>query len=104
MPHKALRPNVGTTIVLMLIGYALLGLAGTLVAIPVFATIQNAVRAFTIHLLNRRHLPTDLEAYKGFNVSDYIKKDTGEATGEATPAEDATDTAVTDPHTAEGAE
>lgn len=106
MPHKALRPNVGATIVLMLIGYALLGIAGALIAIPVFATVQNAVRAFTIHLLNRRHLPTDLEEYKGFNVRDHIKKDTEGTPAEAETAEETTDTAdgVADSDTAEGAE
>ena len=92
MPHKALRPNVGVTIVLMLIGYALLGIAGALIAIPVFATVQNAMRAFTIHLLNRRRLPTDLAEYKDFNVRDHMKKD-GEAKVTDAPAD-----------TAEGAE
>ncbi|MBQ2719445.1 MAG: AI-2E family transporter [Clostridia bacterium] len=69
MPHKALRPNVGATIVLMLLGYGLLGIFGMLIAIPVWATIENALRAFSIHLLNRRGLPTALSEYESFDVS-----------------------------------
>ena len=74
MPHKSLRPNVGVTIVLLLCGYALLGLAGALLAIPVFATIHNALRAFTIHLLARKKLPTAIEDYYSFNIHDHMEE------------------------------
>ena len=102
MPHKALRPNVGTTIVLMLIGFALLGVGGALIAIPVFATIQNAMRAFTIHLLNRRHLPTVLEEYQTINIRDYMRDGEGEGAEGATDPETAEAVGTTE--TAEGAE
>ena len=72
--HKALRPNVGTTIVLLLCGYALFGLVGAMIAIPVFATVQNALRAFTVHLLNRRHLPTVREDYQSFDMREHMPK------------------------------
>ncbi len=75
--HRALRPNVGVTIALMLVGYALLGLFGMLIAIPVFATVQNTLRSFTVHLLNRRHLPTAIEDYLNFNPRDFIVKEEG---------------------------
>ena len=75
MPHKALRPNVGATIVLMLVGYAILGISGALIAIPVWATIQNALRAFSVHLLNKRGLPTALEAYADFDIRKYLKNE-----------------------------
>lgn len=70
--HKPLRQNVGSTIVLLLCGYALFGLIGAMLAIPVFATIQNALRAFTVHLLNRRHLPSAREEYQSFNMREYM--------------------------------
>ncbi len=73
MPHKALRPNVGATIVLMLIGYGILGIFGMLIAIPVWATIQNALKAFSIHLLNRRGLPTALSEYEAFDMSRHLR-------------------------------
>lgn len=69
MPHKVLRQNVGSTIVLMLLGYALFGILGSLVAIPVFATVQNSLRSFTVHLLNRRHLPTAIEDYRKLDAA-----------------------------------
>lgn len=72
IPHKALRPNVGVTLVLLLCGYALMGILGALLAIPVFATIQNALRAFSIHLLNRKKLPTTIDAYYDFDIRDYM--------------------------------
>lgn len=75
IPHKNLRPNVGATLVLLLCGYALLGILGALLAIPVFATIQNALRAFSIHLLNRKKLPTTVEAYYDFDIRDYMSAD-----------------------------
>ena len=85
--HRALRPNVGVTIALMLAGYALLGLFGMLLAIPVYATVQNALRSFTVHLLNRRHLPTAIEDYLNFDPHDYIAKQPKEqATQEDTEA------------------
>ena len=89
MPHKALRPNVGATIVLMLIGYGLLGIFGMLIAIPVWATVQNAFKALSIHLLNRRGLPTALSEYEAFDMSRHLraKEKTTEAEGERTAAE-----------------
>lgn len=85
--HKALRPNVGVTIVLLLCGYALFGIIGAMIAIPVFATIQNALRAFTVHLLNRRHLPTTREDYQSFNMRDHLSDEpaNAEVAAEATP-------------------
>ena len=74
IPHKDLRPNVGVTLLLMLCGYALLGIIGALLAIPVFATIHNALRAFTIHLLNKKKLPTTIDSYYDFNIRDYMDK------------------------------
>ena len=79
IPHKDLRPNVGVTLVLMLCGYALLGIIGALLAIPVFATIHNALRAFTIHLLNKKKLPTTINAYYDFNIRDYMDKSEAKA-------------------------
>ena len=72
MPHKSLRPSVGVTMILLLCGYALMGVLGALLAIPVFATIHNALRAFTIHLLNRKKLPTTLDAYYDFDIRDHM--------------------------------
>ena len=83
IPHKDLRPNVGVTLVLMLCGYALLGIVGALLAIPVFATIHNALRAFTIHLLNKNKLPTTIDSYYDFNICDYM--DTSAAADERDP-------------------
>lgn len=92
--HKPLRPNVGVALVLLLVGYAIAGITGALMAIPVFATVQNAIRSFSVHLLNRRSLPTRVEDYENFNVRDYMPKaeDSTAATedGEATEAEDGT--------------
>jgi predicted PurR-regulated permease PerM len=68
MPHRDLRQNVGSALVLMLCGYAVGGLIGALCAIPVFATVRNALRAFSVHLLNRRRLPTMLEEYHDFDM------------------------------------
>ena len=85
--HKPLRPNVGVALVLLLIGYALAGITGALMAIPVFATVQNALRSFSVHLLNRRNLPTRLEDFENFNVRDYLPKQTP-AEGDAAPAEE----------------
>ena len=93
--HKPLRPNVGATIVLLLCGYALFGLIGAMIAIPVFATVQNALRSFTVHLLNRRHLPTVREDYRSINMREYMPTPEeadaateGDATAEVTPAAD----------------
>ena len=80
LPHKALRPNVGATIVLMLLGYAIFGFWGTLVAIPLWATIQNALRAFSVHLLNKRGLPTALEDYADFDIRKHMKAEEKPAT------------------------
>ncbi len=93
MVHKALRPNIGVTIVLMLCGFALGGVMGAMVAIPVFATIQNALRAFTIHLLNRRHLPTAIEDYAKLDAHAYIHKaeNAGSEAPRDTASGDATD-------------
>ncbi len=86
LTHKALRRNVGTTIVLLLTGYALLGIFGALVAIPVFATIENALHAFTVHLLNRRSLPSAINDYEDFNIRDYMtpEQNEGEPLAEST--------------------
>ncbi len=86
MIHKTLRPNVGVTIALMLVGYAMLGLFGMLIAIPVFATVQNALRSFTVHLLNRRHLPTAIEEYEHFDPHEYIARRKAEEAEKAAEA------------------
>ena len=95
MVHKPLRPNVGVTIALMLVGYAVFGLFGMLIAIPVFATVQNALRAFTVHLLNRRHLPTAIEEYENFNPHEYIARKKTEQTEAAAGSPDGGDPAET---------
>ena len=87
--HKPLRPNVGVALVLLLVGYSLAGITGALMAIPVFATIQNAIRSFSVHLLNRRSLPTRVEDYENFNVRDYMPK--GEEGTAATEEGDASE-------------
>ena len=78
LTHRALRQNVGSTIVLLLVGYAILGIFGALIAIPVFATIQNSLRAFSVHLLNRRGLPSAIEDYEDFNIRDYMTPEQNE--------------------------
>ena len=83
--RRQLRPNIGTTLVLLLVGYAALGVWGALLAIPVFATVHSSLRAFSIHLLNRRHLPTAPEDYRDFDIHKYL--DPEEATEEATAAD-----------------
>ncbi len=78
LTHKVLRQNVGATIVLLLCGYALLGIFGALIAIPVYATIQNSLRAFSVHLLNRRGLPSAIEEYENFNIRLYMTPEQNE--------------------------
>lgn len=94
--HKPLRPNVGVALVLLLVGYAVAGVTGALMAIPVFATVQNALRSFSVHLLNRRGLPTRLEDYENFNVRDYIVTPERVATDPVSPEETAAEVSAQD--------
>ena len=98
MVHKTLRPNVGMTLVLLLLGYALFGFIGLLIAIPLFATLKSSFHAFIIHLLNRRGLPTALEEYHELDVAALrgnpdgtTEKAVGETVGEAAAEEDRTE-------------
>ncbi len=89
MVHKPLRPNVGMTLVLLLIGYALFGFIGLLIAIPLFATLKSSFHSFIIHLLNRRGLPTALEEYHKLDVAALRREATEETAGTAgEPAEE----------------
>lgn len=96
IPHKNLRPNVGATLVLLLCGYALMGFFGAILAIPVFATIQNALRAFSIHLLNRKKLPTTIDAYYDFDIRCYMDNEKEPAQGDPIEATEELITTITE--------
>ncbi len=79
--HKTLRPDVGTVIVLLLCGYALLGFPGALIAIPVYATVETSVRSLCIRRLLKKNLPVALENYRHFKIEKYAPKTAPAAEG-----------------------
>lgn len=87
LTRRGLRRNIGATLVLLLVGYAILGIWGALLAIPVFATVHSSLRAFSIHLLNRRNLPTDPEDYRDFDIHKYLDEPQDTATEEGAAEE-----------------
>ncbi len=94
--HRTLRPDVGTTSVLLLLGYALLGLTGLVIAIPVYATVEATVRSYCVKRLNKKELPTDLDSYRHFRMEEHdpsvVTKEPSE--GEGTQASESAEPAT----------
>ena len=69
MLKKKLRPNVGAAIAVSLVFYALFGLLGALISIPLYATLSVELRALSAKLLSKKKLPIDTCLYIGYDLS-----------------------------------
>ncbi len=69
--HRSLRPNWGVSLILLLLGYALLGITGAILAIPVYATIGNTIRTWEVDRLGAKGLPIEPEQYRDFKIEEY---------------------------------
>ena len=69
---KKLRPSHGGTAVLVLAGYALFGLVGALLAVPVYATLNVEIRSLIAHRLARKQMPIGNEVYEKSPLEDII--------------------------------
>jgi len=70
--QKKLRPSHGTCAVLVLVGYAVLGLVGAFLAVPVYATFSIEFRSFMAHRLAKKKLPISPEAYEKTDIGTII--------------------------------
>ena len=92
--QKKLRPSHGTCAVLVLLGYALLGLIGAFLAVPVYATLSIEVRSFMAHRLAKKKLPISPEAYEKTDLGTIIAESKrAEEAEKAAEAEAATESA-----------
>lgn len=92
---KALRPTFGTSAVVVLVGYALLGVAGAFLAVPVYATLNVEFRAFLAARLAKKKMPISTEAYEKGDIGTILSTnastpDASQAESEDAPAENET--------------
>lgn len=76
LPHmlpKKLRPSYALTALAVLVGFAMLGVIGAFLAVPLYATLSIEVRRFICHRLNKKNLPTNRDAYHTFDASVYAE-------------------------------
>lgn len=66
--QKKLRPSHGTCAVLVLLGFALMGIVGAFLAVPVYATFSIEVRGILAHRLAKKKLPIATEAYENKDI------------------------------------
>ena len=67
--QKKLRPTHGATAVLVLVGYAVWGLIGAFLAVPIYATLSIEFRKYMAHRLAKKKLPISHEAYEKNDIS-----------------------------------
>ena len=67
MLKKKLRPNVGATIAISLAFYAVFGILGVIVSIPLFATLSVEFRQFIAKILAKKNLPINAKEYKDYD-------------------------------------
>ena len=72
MLKKKLRPNVGATIAVSLIFYALFGPLGAVISIPLYATISVELRGLSAKLLFKKKLPIDTYLYIGYDLGEAL--------------------------------
>lgn len=72
MLKKKLRPNVGATMAVSLIFYALFGLLGALISVPFYATISVELRGLSAKLLSKKKLPIDTCLYIGYDLGEAL--------------------------------
>ncbi len=78
MLKKKLRPNVGTTIAISLLSYAIFGIAGVIVSIPLFATLSVEFRQLTAKILAKKKLPISADEYKDYDPTLIASEDADE--------------------------
>ena len=67
MLKKRLRPQLGTVVVVTLVSYAIFGIFGAIVAIPLFCTVSVEIKAFCENQLRRKKLPVELRDFDSFS-------------------------------------
>ncbi len=91
--QKKLRPSHGTCAVLVLTGFALLGVVGAFLAVPIYATLSIEVRSLLAHRLAKKKLPISVEAYEKRDIQTILNENRAEEDESAkeTPEEDSAD-------------
>lgn len=71
---KALRPSSGTSAVIVLVGFSLLGPIGAFLSVPVFATLSVEFRTHLTSRLAKKNLPLSTESYENNSLRALLKE------------------------------
>ena len=89
MLKKELRPNVGAAITVSLAFYALFGLLGVFISVPLYATLSVELKRLSEKCLSKKGLPTETEAYFDYDLNAALEKTAADNDGTASEGDDA---------------
>ena len=73
MLKKRLRPNTGASMTVSLVFYALFGVFGAFISVPLFATLSVELRALSARLLVKKNMPIDVSLYVDYDLNDHLR-------------------------------